>query len=295
MNIKEAEVRSGVSRQNIRFYEREGLLYPERNPINDYREYDEDQILILKQIRLLRTLDLPLEKIRLILRNKLSLEDALMEQKQSLKEQRDRLTSAIRFCDEIRDYPTLRDVPVDRVLDRMEQPGNRGGLFRSWIEDYRKVVLSESQKTFTFIPDIPVNKPSEFTDALFAYANQHKLNLVITREGMNPHFTIDGIEYEAHRVYSNFSRIPTAVIRCRVRYPEDFEPDVPPKRKRILKIVYVASFAALFLALNLSWFLRTWAMEEEPLWYRILAICAVSALALVGLYRIWYFHFNEQQ
>lgn len=39
MNIKTAEALSGVSRQNIRFYEREGLLTPDRNPENDYREW----------------------------------------------------------------------------------------------------------------------------------------------------------------------------------------------------------------------------------------------------------------
>ena len=44
MNIKKAEELSGVSRQNIRFYEREGLLHPERNAENDYREYREEHI-----------------------------------------------------------------------------------------------------------------------------------------------------------------------------------------------------------------------------------------------------------
>ena len=44
MNIKQAEELSGVSRQNIRFYEREGLLYPDRNPENGYREYGEEHM-----------------------------------------------------------------------------------------------------------------------------------------------------------------------------------------------------------------------------------------------------------
>ena len=55
MNIKQAEELTGVSRQNIRFYEREGLLLPERNPENGYREYTEEHIEILKKIRLLRS------------------------------------------------------------------------------------------------------------------------------------------------------------------------------------------------------------------------------------------------
>ena len=64
MNIKEAETRSGVSRQNIRFYERQGLLSPARDPSNDYRDYTDADVRTLKRIRLLRTLDMPLETIR---------------------------------------------------------------------------------------------------------------------------------------------------------------------------------------------------------------------------------------
>lgn len=41
MTIKEAEERTGLARSNIRFYEKEGLVQPERNPQNGYREYDE--------------------------------------------------------------------------------------------------------------------------------------------------------------------------------------------------------------------------------------------------------------
>ncbi len=47
MNIKDAEARSGVSKQNIRFYERQGLLAPARDPGNDYREYNEEDIRTL--------------------------------------------------------------------------------------------------------------------------------------------------------------------------------------------------------------------------------------------------------
>ena len=38
MTIKEMETRSGLTRANIRFYEAEGLLTPQRRP-NGYRDY----------------------------------------------------------------------------------------------------------------------------------------------------------------------------------------------------------------------------------------------------------------
>ena len=38
MNSKQAAELSGVSSRNIRYYEQAGLLYPARDPENDYRK-----------------------------------------------------------------------------------------------------------------------------------------------------------------------------------------------------------------------------------------------------------------
>ncbi|MBP3486174.1 MAG: MerR family transcriptional regulator, partial [Oscillospiraceae bacterium] len=59
MKIREVERLVGVSRVNIRFYEREGLLAPARNSANGYRDYSEADVERLKQIKLLRKLDVP--------------------------------------------------------------------------------------------------------------------------------------------------------------------------------------------------------------------------------------------
>lgn len=83
MNIKTAEELSGVSRQNIRFYEREGLLIPDRNPQNDYREYGQEHIEILKRIRAMRMLDMPLDQIKLVLEGKVSPAEAAKEQRKN--------------------------------------------------------------------------------------------------------------------------------------------------------------------------------------------------------------------
>ena len=39
MTIKEVEEELNVTRANVRFYEKEGLLTARRNPINGYRDY----------------------------------------------------------------------------------------------------------------------------------------------------------------------------------------------------------------------------------------------------------------
>ena len=292
MNIKAAEELSGVSRQNIRFYEREGLLNPDRNPENDYREYQQEHIETLKMIRVMRMLDMPLDQIKLVLEGSISPAKAAKEQRQKLKAQQKQLSAAIRFCEEWSAFQTLEAVNVDEMISRMESSENVQGLFQKWVEDYRKVVLAEEKKLFTFIPDQAVTDPREFTEALFAYAEKNSLNLVITKESMYPEFTIDGIEYTAERVYNAVRGIPVATIRCKVKYPEDFEPDVPENRKKLMKLLnlgwwLIPAVAVIFIVLagrNVSSPLERWLMG-----------LGVAAITAVVLYRTWLFHFNEKQ
>ena len=281
MNIKQAEELCGVSRQNIRFYEREGLLYPDRNPENDYREYSEEHIRILKQIRILRMLDMPLDRIRLVLQGKLSLSEAAREQELQLKKKLEKLNAAIRFCGEIKEISALEEMDVDMVLSKMTAPEAQESMFQNWLSDYRKVVLSEREKTFSFVPETAVTNAKEFTDALFTYADENDLNLVLTKESMYPEFTINGIEYTAERFYKPVNRIPT-------------EPDVPEQRKKYMKL------------LNLSWILIPCILVFLPLFIQMVKsgifaswegwVLLIMIVALIGAKSVlnWIYHFNEK-
>ena len=63
MTIKEIEALSGMSRANIRYYEAEGFLSPERRE-NGYRDYSEEDLETLKRIKLLRLLGVSLADIK---------------------------------------------------------------------------------------------------------------------------------------------------------------------------------------------------------------------------------------
>ena len=76
MNIKQAAEQSGVSARNIRYYEQAGLLTPARNPENEYRIYSQADVRALKLIRMLRTLDMPVEEIGTVLNGALPLAKA---------------------------------------------------------------------------------------------------------------------------------------------------------------------------------------------------------------------------
>lgn len=295
MNIKQAEELSGVSRQNIRYYEREGLLTPDRNPENDYREYSQEHIDTLKQIRALRSVDMPLEQIRCILRGELSLSDASIQQQIALSKQMEKLSSAMIFCKELTAFNSLDQWDVEDMLSRMGQPERQQSLSQKWLDDYKKVVLAESMKRFTFIPEESVTTASEFTNALFAYSLKHNLNLVVTREGMYPEFTIDGIEYTAERYYTHVRGIPVATISCKVKYPEDFEQDIPEKRKKLMKLLNISWLLIPVILFLLIWILPSDRRELLTTWEGWLILITVLILLGTGIYRTWLFHFNEKQ
>lgn len=65
MNVAEVERETGLTRANIRFYEKEGLLSPARGE-NGYRAYTAEDVLTLRKIRLLRQLRLSVPEIKRI-------------------------------------------------------------------------------------------------------------------------------------------------------------------------------------------------------------------------------------
>ena len=98
MNIKQAADASGVSARNIRYYEQAGLLAPARNPENDYRIYTDADVRTLKLIRVLRTLDMPVEDIRAVLSGTLPLTEAAERQRRQLEAEQQKLAAAAAFC-----------------------------------------------------------------------------------------------------------------------------------------------------------------------------------------------------
>ena len=87
MTIKDVEKQTGLSRSNIRFYEKEKLIDPSRNKSNGYRDYSENDVENIKKIAYLRTLGISIEDIRNIISEKATLKDTLEKQYEVLKSQ----------------------------------------------------------------------------------------------------------------------------------------------------------------------------------------------------------------
>ena len=78
MKIKEVENRVGMTRANIRYYEKEGLLGTTTRNENNYREYTEEDVEQLQKIKILRLLGIAPADIKLLNADAVTME-ALMQ------------------------------------------------------------------------------------------------------------------------------------------------------------------------------------------------------------------------
>lgn len=114
MKTNEVERKTGLSKQTILYYEKEGLINPQRDD-NDYRNYNQDDIQILILVKMLRSMNIGIDDIRLVLQDQLSIQDCLNTQsmyiENNLKEIQN-IQKTIKFYKEkhIPLIPALQDV-----------------------------------------------------------------------------------------------------------------------------------------------------------------------------------------
>ena len=90
MKIKQVEELVGITRKNIRFYEEQGLLQPRRTE-NGYRDYQTEDVELLKKIKLFRKLGVPVEQIHRLFQGQISVDECLENQKAVLQKEQDNI------------------------------------------------------------------------------------------------------------------------------------------------------------------------------------------------------------
>ncbi len=129
MKINQVEELIGISKKNIRFYEEQNLIRPERNPENGYREYTVSDVEQLRRVKLLRQLDVPCERIRELMEGKISLPQCMEEQETRLKNRQKDLERMQELCGMLtsskEEYPTLHAEPYLETMRKMEKGGTQ--------------------------------------------------------------------------------------------------------------------------------------------------------------------------
>ena len=101
MTIAEVEERTGLTRSNIRFYEKEGLLKPSREKSSGYRNYSEEDVDCIQKIAFLRTLGISVEDIGKIISGKLSLYQTVERQSKKLQENLKTAEASVLACEKL--------------------------------------------------------------------------------------------------------------------------------------------------------------------------------------------------
>ena len=136
MRIKEVELLVGITKKNIRFYEKEGLLSPGRDSENSYRDYSEADVQRLKQIKFLRKLDMPISEIKAVLEGDISLVTAVRRHSISISEQRKNLLRSQETCEKIEeDGCCIGELDTDAYLELLENMEKEGAVFSNIVKN----------------------------------------------------------------------------------------------------------------------------------------------------------------
>ncbi|MDE5965942.1 MAG: MerR family transcriptional regulator, partial [Lachnospiraceae bacterium] len=136
MKIKEIEELLPITRANIRYYEKEGLLKPHREK-NGYRDYDEEDVQRLKQIIIFRKLGISILDIKRILWDGVPASEVVKQNMKLLAKQMEELDAAIEVSRKMADDVNLDSAfPTEKYWEMINTREQTGGLFNDYLKDY---------------------------------------------------------------------------------------------------------------------------------------------------------------
>lgn len=140
MKINQVEELTGITKKNIRFYEEEGLISPNRDPANGYREYSLSDVDDLNRIRLLRKLDVSCEEIRKIQEGTITLKQCMDDHLIRIAHRRQDLNHHQEICEQLMsENSDFSQLDAAIYLEEMKQLEKGGTKFMNVREsDVRK-------------------------------------------------------------------------------------------------------------------------------------------------------------
>lgn len=135
MRIQELEKELNITRSNIRFYEKEGLINPPRKE-NGYREYTDEDIAKLKKIIIFRKLGITVADIKSIFDGSLPLKTAIDNNIDRLHKEIEELNGAIEVCEQIKEETCEeKDFPQDHFWNIINNRESKGDRFNEIVRD----------------------------------------------------------------------------------------------------------------------------------------------------------------
>lgn len=121
MKIKDVERLTGLTAKSIRHYEAKGLIEVERKEENSYRSYTEDDIKILKRIKLLRYLEFSIAQIREMQgMDEERVQEVLQEKAEEFSDRSQDCQIKRELCQSLSEDSALREEVVDEYTEAIE-------------------------------------------------------------------------------------------------------------------------------------------------------------------------------
>ncbi len=142
MLINEVESKVGLSKKSIRYYEANNLLTINRDTKNDYRDFSEQDILILRKIKFLRELGVPIKELKMLKENKLSLNDCIIERMKQIKNEQENYQKTLDMCSEIlKNNDTYENIDITKYFMEISKLNKEGFTMRNLKSQKSKKIM----------------------------------------------------------------------------------------------------------------------------------------------------------
>ena len=183
LKISELEELLGVPRSAIRYFEKQGLISPVRNPDNDYREYSDEDVRRLKMILVLRKLGFSVSEIEDLFENRAGFEELLNERIETLEQQKQEVQGAIALCREMKNASVrMETFDADDYWRKIREKETAGYSFFDIASAEMQNVMykAASQIEYSFghgprTPDLIFNPMRKTTDRINAFWQKHSV------------------------------------------------------------------------------------------------------------------------
>lgn len=151
MKIKELENLLSISRSNIRFYEKQGLFSPERKD-NNYREYTNQDIEVLKKIIIFRKMGFTVEEIKLIQNNDLPFAEAIANAQRRIEDEIEQLNGSLKLIKQVaQENLSFDEIDIDEHWNTISESDKSGEKFVDICKDFLELELNSFDAMWKYV------------------------------------------------------------------------------------------------------------------------------------------------
>lgn len=151
LKIKELENILSISRSNIRFYEKQGLFSPERKD-NNYREYTNQDIEVLKKIIIFRKMGFTVEEIKLIQNNDLSFAEAIANAQRRIEDEIEQLNGSLKLIKQVaQENLSFDKIDIDEHWNTISESEKSGEKFVDICKDFLELELNSFDAMWKYV------------------------------------------------------------------------------------------------------------------------------------------------